>query len=200
MVAKVTPEERKCLICPNTFLVGGSGNGRREKVYCSWACRSSAKINTNGRLPNRLTVPQAAYLAGMLDADGHMGLYVHTSKPGANATYRPSMNVSNTDLTLLNWIVETTGVGSVNKQRAETSTKRATFQWNCSVAAIAPLLEQMIEFMIVKRDRAELIIDYWARIQDPLLKADKSWQLEYRDKMLRLNKRGPKDVDHIEQH
>jgi hypothetical protein len=196
MVSKIVPEERKCLVCSSIFLVGGTGNGRREQVYCSWPCRSSAKVNSNGQPPNVLTATQAAYLAGIIDADGHIGIYGHTSKPGATSYYRPHLDVSNTDLNLLEWIKEVVGRGSIHKQRDATATSKTTYYWHCSVGAIAPLLEQLIEFMIVKRARAELVVDFRKRLQDPVLKADKTWQLEYREMMLSFNKRGPRGADH----
>jgi hypothetical protein len=45
--------------------------------------------------------------------------------------------------------------------------------------------------LIVKKQQATLALDFMERIRVPAMKADRTWQLEYRERMKALNKRGP---------
>jgi hypothetical protein len=188
MVAKVIPDERICLGCGNTFLVGGTGRKKRGTKACSQACNGLVKSTVPGTPANHLTVANAAYLAGMIDADGHIGLYSR----GPSQSLRVHADVSNTDRELLLWIREVTGVGSVNKQKDETATHKASFAWNTSSESAITLLRQVIPYMRVKRARAKLAIDFYTKRQEIGNRIDLSWQEPYRAKMLELNRRGPR--------
>jgi len=190
MVAKVIPEMRWCLVCGKTFLVGGTGNKKRGTKTCSQKCNGQLKNAAKpGTHCHALAVVQAAYLAGMIDADGHIGLY----RRSATQNLRVHVDVSNTDIALLEWIKQVTGIGSVNKQHAETEKHRASFQWNVANESAITLLEQLLPYMIVKRKRAEVAIEFFSKRQEASDRIDLSWQDVYRDKMLALNKRGPQE-------
>lgn len=189
MVAKIIPEERTCLVCPSTFLVGGQGRGSRSKKYCSPECARRAGYSRGGVLAEDLTVPQQAYLAGMIDADGHIGIYNRATAKGCGARLR--LSVSNTDTTLLEWIQATTGIGSIVPKDKGNARCKPTYEWVTSAEAAASVLKQVIPYMIVKRARAELAIEYQVGLSDPINRADVESRERYRAEMLRLNKRGP---------
>jgi hypothetical protein len=186
MVSKVEPEIRKCLACPNTFLVGGAGNKKRETVTCSWQCRDKVRWVRKGKTCSTLTTEQAAYMAGMLDADGHIGIYKHNSRYA-----RVTVTVSNTDDPFLHWVKALTGVGSVCLQRKGTATTKPNYQWYCVSHAAVTFLEQILPYMHIKRARAELAIEYHRFLETPEGRLDTDTQLEYREQMLALNRRGP---------
>ena len=187
MVAKVIPEERKCPICPNTFLVGGYGRPRSKK-YCSPRCSGIAGRKKQAVLSSELTDLQAAYLAGMIDADGHIGIYKH-SKDGASS--RLILTISNTDVPMLEWVQKITGIGSVTQQAKGDERNKPTFYWNTGAEAAASLLAQTLPYMLVKRARAELAIEFQEGLGNLANRANPSWREGYREKMLKLNKRGP---------
>lgn len=190
MVAKVIPDKVSCLACGRMFLVGGAKNKKRGTKTCSQACNGRVKQTTPGTPCQSLADTQAAYLAGMLDADGHIGLYCRNDSTKQHL--RVHVDVSNTDTTLLLWIKDTAGIGSVNKQHAATVTHKASFQWNATNESAVTLLRQLTPYMIVKRERAELAIEFFTRLQESPSRIDLSWQEEYRQRMLRLNQRGPR--------
>lgn len=187
MVAKIIPEERKCLVCPNTFLVGGTGNGLRSKKYCSPRCAGYAVERTATRAKD-MSIMQCAYLAGMIDADGSMGIYGSSKSKLRN---RLRLTVANTHEVMLDWIVMVTGVGSVIPRPSQGATFKQQFDWVVTGESATSVLEQILPYMIVKRDRARLAIEYQVGLKDPARRADVEWRERYRVDMLRLNKRGP---------
>lgn len=188
MVAKVIPEQRTCLMCPNTFLVGGAGNGSRGKRFCSPTCSGLHGYDRDVKISTPLTVEQRAYLAGMIDADGHIGIYKHDKHSSGS---RVILTVSNTDTVLLDWIRDTTGIGTVTLQARGDERNKTTYYWNTSAAGATSVLEQTLPYMIVKRARAELAVEYQEGLKDPKNRASIEWREGYRTEMLKLNKRGP---------
>lgn len=189
MVAKIIPEARKCLVCPNTFLVGGTGNGLRSKKYCSYVCAGVAGGKKPAVLANNLTDLDRAYLAGMFDADGHVGIYGRNTGPQGYARVR--LDISNTNFELLGWIQEVTGIGSIQRKQPLNERYKPGGNWITSSEAAVSVLTQLLPYMRVKRDRAELAIEYQVGLKDAARRADVEWRERYRAEMLRLNKRGP---------
>lgn len=188
MVAKVIPEERECLVCPNTFLVGGAGRGLRSKRYCSPRCAGIAGRKKQAVLCAELTDLQCAYLAGMIDADGHVGIYQHSKNSPSS---RLILTISNTDVPMLEWVRETTGIGSVTQQAKGDTRNKPTFYWNTGAEAAASLLKQTLPYMIVKQARAMVAVEFQEGLATLANRADVEWRERYRAEMLRLNKRGP---------
>lgn len=189
MVAKIIPETRKCLVCPNTFLVGGTGNGLRSKKYCSRVCAGVGGGKKPAVLSNELTELDRAYLAGMFDADGHVGIYGRNTGPQGYARVR--LDISNTDFELLGWIQEITGIGSIQRKRPLNERYKPGGNWITSSEAAVSVLQQLLPYMRVKRARAELAIEYQVGLKDARNRADLAWREGYREKMLKMNKRGP---------
>ena len=52
------------------------------------------------------------------------------------------------------------------------------------------LLEQIQPYVILKKEQVRLVIDFQHRLKDPSLKADRSWQYDYREQVKALNQRG----------
>lgn len=187
MTQKIIPEVRKCLICPATFLVGGAGNGSRSKRYCSARCSGFGVERTAARA-KEMSLTQCAYLAGMIDADGSMGIYGSSKSKLRN---RLRMTVANTHEVMLDWLVLVTGVGAVIPRPSQGSTFKQQFDWVVTGESATSVLEQSLPYMIVKRDRALVAIEYQEGLKDPVHRADVAWRERYRVEMLKLNKRGP---------
>jgi hypothetical protein len=99
---------------------------------------------------------------------------------------------TNTDKPLLDWLSEVTGVGAVTAHRAEGERNRATFMWYCNADAAESVLRQIRPYLRIKAVQADLALETQARLRDPALKADRTWQEEYRQRMKSLNARGPR--------
>lgn len=181
-------EERTCPACARVFLVGGRGNRMRSAQCCSPECASKAKYR-HGAIARMLTTAEAAYLAGLIDGEGSIMLYMRRDVVAMMVT------VTNTHVGLLNWVRDVTQVGAVCRQYAETSQRKASGFWRCNAEAAAGLLVQVQPYLIIKGRQCALALDTQARLADPALKADRSWHAEYHRRMKALNHRGPATVD-----
>ena len=94
------------------------------------------------------------YLAGIIDGEGSFGVYSAGTR----------LSVTNTHLPLLEWIMEFTQTGRVWQVKANALTKRPCYQWDCAARAIRVILPNIIPFMLVKRKKAELFIEYLSGI------------------------------------
>lgn len=191
MVAKVIPEKRTCPVCGGSFLVGGEGRKKRSTVTCSWPCRDQYRHGTRGHGKECQPLPDAdaAYLAGMIDADGSVGIYGDSKRK-----HRVQVTISNTDYDFLLWVKQVTSVGSVNKQRAGTAHWKPTFQWCCTSKAAVTFLTQLAPFMRVKKDRAQLAIEFHLSLETPDGRLNVAQQDTYRAQMMELNHRGPVNI------
>ncbi len=148
-----TPEKRKCQRCNKLFLVGGRGNARKAAKLCSKTCGT---VETRLRLKARkMTVAERAYLAGIIDGEGCI---VATRHKRPTASWR--LQVVNTDMGLLEWCIEVTGVGSITTHTHDTNFKRnfTVYTWACYSAKAASVLRQIIPYMIIKRAKAEIAL------------------------------------------
>jgi hypothetical protein len=186
MIVKIIPDVKTCPVCQSTFEVGGTGRPKRTSVYCSKHC--SATVRRRHPSCKELPEIQCAYIAGLIDADGHIGLYEHT-----NGKPRVKVQVTNTYEPVLIWMREVTGIGSYHEVHPETDKWKRGFYWSSSGISAASLIRQIQPYMIIKSERARLAVEYQDFIDEPANSLDLSKRKEYREKMLKLNRRGPED-------
>jgi hypothetical protein len=105
--------------------------------------------------------------------------------------------VSNTGKMLLDWIAETTGVGAVCAQYKATQKRKATWFWRCNADAAESVLKQIRPYLVLKTAQADLALKTQERLRNSALKADRTWQEEWRQKMRALNRRGPHLTVHL---
>jgi hypothetical protein len=186
------PQERVCPVCDTKFLVGGQGNPSRTTTFCSKNCRYAARQRKCGKLCNRLTEAQSAYIAGIVDGEGSVMLIVRTSVRLPSVHLRVS--VSNTCFKLLEWLRVVTGIGTVHlvdNQKYGRSTRQGGV-WKTHGESAASFLEQILPYLIIKPNQATGGIKFQKRLRDPRLKADRGWQMEWLLRMKKLNARGVK--------
>lgn len=123
-----------------------------------------------------LDVPEAAYLAGIVDGEGTI---VIADRRGSRAgSTRPSVNVSvaNTYRGLLEWISEVTGTGKIvptgpapgTVSKYGMHTRKQSYLWKTSSLNAVGVLAQLVPYMIEKRERAQLAIDCTEQGYGPL--------------------------------
>lgn len=100
------------------------------------------------------------------------------------------LTIANTDRGLLDWVLETCDVGAIYQHREATKLHKASYSWRCHGDGAESLIQQMLPYLLVKREQAELALDLHVRLRVPALKADRTWQQEYRLRMKELNRRG----------
>lgn len=143
-----------------------------------------------------LTDTEAAYIAGLIDGEGCVGVYVITrSRREISPQFTIFMSVAMTDEKTVKWLHKVIGFGSVhvykNSKRDPEKYKPA---WIYKVATrqAAQLLARIIPFMITKREQAELLVEIIEirRFSTRIQQANPTRQLEIARRVKSLNSRG----------
>lgn len=179
------PEERTCLGCGKPFLVGGRGRPQKTVQYCSSACHRLS-LYRHGVVGRQMSPTEAAYLAGLVDGEGSIILYKRRDAVALRLV------ISNTNRKLLEWVFSTTEVGNahVNARQTNEMAKPSGY-WSVNADGAVSILEQISPYLVIKDVQAALGLDFQKRLQDPKLKRDRTWQVEAREQMQLLNRRGP---------
>ena len=93
-----------------------------------------------------------AYTAGIIDGEGCIGL-THRNN-GYDNCYRYYLQITNSSLELLEWILDRLG-GRIRLMHHSTY----ALEWQ-NKGDISTVLEMIKDFMIVKREEAEAMIDF----------------------------------------
>ena len=100
---------------------------------------------------------EVGYFAGMLDGEGSISLVRSYAKRTGGRYVYPLVRISNTDPAVINWLARI-GVGSkVHTYRHEGRKEVAHVAWACGEAIV--ILRWIEPYLIVKRDRARLVLD-----------------------------------------
>lgn len=107
------------------------------------------------RIAKSLTAPDAAYLAGLIDGEGTIAL----TRRHADERRHVVVSISSTELELLTWAKETTGVGKITRKRTISDRHAPGLTYSVSnrqaldvLGAVAPYLRSY------KRFRANLVL------------------------------------------
>ena len=176
---------KNCVVCGKEFETGGrAGNLNRD--FCSDECRYKGRYR-HGEVSKELDLQHASYLAGLVDGEGSIFLY------GRNEVACLRLTIANTKIKVLEWVKEITGVGSIVVTRQQqVSYKHSTaYHWQVNSEGAESVIKQIRPYLIIKQVQADLALETQARLRDPALKADRTWQSEYRERMKALNRRGP---------
>ncbi len=163
-----------CLMCGATFPVGGSSGLSKRRRYCSSICAARARMR-KGKRARILNDRDAAYLAGVIDANGRLGFYSRDGKIAVRLAVR------NNSKQLFDWIMARTGVGALH------ANQYAGWNWWCSAEAATSVLEQVRRFLQVQTKQAELAIQVQRKLHDPRESTDPVWQDEVRRQMHAYN-------------
>lgn len=173
---------KTCPVCNSRFEWGGRAG---HNTFCSRECAARARYR-RGTKANELTATQAAYMAGLVDGEGTIMLYRRRQYAALRLV------VSNTNAAVLDWCATTMGVGDVQWKHRGNEKHRAAGMWSANSDAAEGIIAQMLPYLVIKRQQAELALDFRQRIRNPADKADPTWQEQYRLRMCAMNARGPK--------
>ena len=102
-----------------------------------------------------LTPEAAAYIAGLIDGEGTVTL----TRTHAGENRRPVVSVANTELPLLQFLVDHVGVGKITRKRVVSDLHTPSYCYAVSSRQALALLAQVAPYMrSYKRQRAELIL------------------------------------------
>lgn len=111
-----------------------------------------------------LTITQKAYIAGLIDGEGSIGLVKHKEKKCPRGWYYdPYVSISNTSEKLMKYIKEVTGIGFYRKKQFKNFNKKwkVPLEWRvCARKEIINLLEQVLPYLIIKKKHAILLLEY----------------------------------------
>ncbi len=115
-----------------------------------------------------LTDTQAAWLAGLIDADGCISLYLGKEASTGKPTIRPQIAVYNTSAPLLTKVKAVIGYGCIGNYKPATYNHHATRNYILmSQNLCEQVLEQIIPYLVVKKEPAEWIINFCRRTGGP---------------------------------
>ncbi len=143
--------EHKCKWCGNIWKSLSSAGAKTQ--YCSRSCQAYAR--TRILVPNQLNISEAAYLAGILDGEGSIGIF-DRRKTRPNSI-RPSLKLSigNTDKSLMDWICKTTGIGKIEIRTTNNIlSNKPMYYWHLNSISVLLLLKQLLPYLIIKHSLA----------------------------------------------
>jgi len=93
-----------------------------------------------------------AWMAGFIDGEGWIGMSKQKRENRPNPTYRTSVKISNQQIESL----------EVFKQYYDSQIKRYKdcYQWVCPERMLSRLLEDIIPFLILKKEQAKTLLEY----------------------------------------
>lgn len=159
--------------CKNCGEVYEPSKKATNQVYCSSDCREAwwswkkSKGVTQGDLNNRkscleidLTLEQSAYIAGMIDGEGSVGVWRETRRGNKSGyRYKGVVEVYNTDTRVLHFLKDVCG-GYIAKKRKASKKNKASWKWACTQTKISELLKQVRPYMILKGEQADIVLKF----------------------------------------
>lgn len=117
-----------------------------------------------------MSTTEAAYLAGLIDGEGGIGIY--DRRPTRPASSRPTiiLSVAGTCTAMHKWVVNVTAVGTTSLAGPEPGSvssqgiraNRQCYSWRVTSTAAYEILRQIAPYMIEKRVRAERALACYA--------------------------------------
>jgi hypothetical protein len=151
----------------------------------------------------RLRAEDAAYLAGLIDGEGYIGVTgTHTSASAKGCkrgvAYRCHISVNMVEKAALQWAQEMTGLGRVSPKKASCVRHRPAWSWNVWSNEASQLALAILPYLHVKREQARNLIEFNSIMRQPGFKGltDEEWDARERHwhRSRALNHRG---VDHV---
>jgi hypothetical protein len=130
----------------------------------------------------KLASTDAAYIAGFLDGEGSIMLY--RRKDRGKVELR--ITATNTHREILEWIMSTTGCGSIIAQGQPNPDKHyPAWHWRIKPSDCVALLEVVRPYLRLKASQADLAMEFQQRSDT---EGNGLWQEDYRERMAALNR------------
>ena len=110
----------------------------------------------------------AAYIAGLFDGEGSITYKQYMRKrkgKKAYPTWNIQMEISMTEYSIMVWILETLGCGSVNKRPPHKTSmgKKMQYRWRCGYRDAYYVCKVLWPYAHVKLPKMQKIIEHYAR-------------------------------------
>ncbi len=106
---------------------------------------------------------EKAYIARIIDGEGNIML----TKFHNNQYHSPCISISSTDMELLEWIKETTGIGRIiNKKNYNKEKHKPSYTYRVIYDDALDLLNDIEPYLVIKRkkQRAQLILEKYKQL------------------------------------
>lgn len=108
------------------------------------------------------TLTQIAYLAGIIDGEGSIYIGNFSKNPNTGVPYyQTNIEVTNTDINLINWLKENIG-GRSNKytfKQTPKNSRRDVYRWIVSGDLLTHLCHLLLPYLIIKKRQCEIMIE-----------------------------------------
>ena len=113
-----------------------------------------------------MTEAEAAYIAGLFDGEGTITYkkYKEKKKNGTYDCWRISMEIAMTDRSVLVWLTEVLGCGTLNKKPRKNGHKMQ-YRWRCVFRDAFHVCCLLFPFAHVKLDKIQKVIEHYSTIQ-----------------------------------
>ena len=104
---------------------------------------------------------EKAYAAGLMDGEGSFHIGHQTPTGGAIAQdYQPQVQCTMADLPPIQFLLDRWGGKVINKKPHGSNKKPVYYHWYLRRGEMASFIEDILPYLLIKRDRAELLITY----------------------------------------
>ena len=115
-----------------------------------------------------LSSESAAYIAGLFDGEGSITYKQYMRKrkgKKAYPTWNIQMEISMTEYSIMVWILETLGCGSVNKRPPHKTSmgKKMQYRWRCGYRDAYYVCKVLWPYAHVKLPKMQKIIEHYAK-------------------------------------
>ena len=106
------------------------------------------------------TQEKLAYLAGIIDGEGNIGINLSKKGKWQNCdNYKIRLTISGTDMRLMNWLVENFG-GWICKKPIYKKEHKQSYNWSLMCSQAGDVLEMVLPYLIIKRQQAMIMVSY----------------------------------------
>lgn len=109
----------------------------------------------------KVSESQLAYLAGIVDGEGHFN--IHKTRAGnqrcTNTRFQAEVIIVNSSYALMEWLIETFG-SSICARKKDKAHYKQTWRWRIGANNAAELCRWLLPYLIIKKQQAELLIEF----------------------------------------
>ncbi len=112
-------------------------------------------------LKSRLSQTDAAYLAGLIDGDGHIGLHLRrTNHSRLGYTFQPRVEIASVNEEFLRTIRRLIGTGCWKTRNRGFKSHRPVFHLTITAGTIRWMLPLLVPHLRLKREQALCVLDH----------------------------------------
>ena len=107
---------------------------------------------------------EKAYIAGLVDGEGSIGLFTCNTKGSSTPTYYLQISITNTNKEVLFWVASKIKYGKVGVKPRNNKKWKIAYNWRVNGVA-GKFLEVIYPYLKIKRLQAEIGIEYTKTLQ-----------------------------------